>query len=61
MTPRPKPKVAELVSGVQEAGFRSVSWDASAVASGAYFARFAATDASGTERLAKVMKLVPAK
>ena len=54
-------KVAEIVNGVQEAGFKSVVWDASGVASGVYLARFTATDAHGSVKLARVMKLVLAK
>ncbi len=54
-------KVAELVDGMQDAGFKSVEWNAASVASGVYLARFTAMDANGSVKLAKVMKLVLAK
>jgi hypothetical protein len=54
-------KVAELESGVKEAGYHSTTWNASSVASGVYFARFAATDASGHVRLNSVTKLLLTK
>lgn len=54
-------KVAELVHGIQDAGFKSVDWNASSVASGMYLARFTAMDANGSVKLSKVMKLVLAK
>jgi len=54
-------KVAEVINEVQGAGFKSVTWDASAVASGVYFARFTAMGANGSVKLSKTMKLVLAK
>jgi len=54
-------KVAEVVNEVQGAGFKSVAWDASAVASGVYLARFTAIDENGSVKLSKTMKLVLAK
>jgi len=54
-------KVAEVVNEVQAAGFKSVTWDASAVASGVYLARFTAIDENGSLKLSKTMKLVLAK
>lgn len=54
-------KVVELVNGMQDAGFSSVEWNASNVASGVYLARFTATDATGNVKLARVMKLVLTK
>ncbi|MBX2991122.1 MAG: T9SS type A sorting domain-containing protein [Bacteroidetes bacterium] len=54
-------KVTELVSGPKSEGYHSAMWDASAVASGVYFARFTATDMSGGVRLNKVSKLVLTK
>ncbi len=54
-------KVAELVAGNYAAGYHSAIWNASAVASGVYFARFTATDANGVVRLNKVSKLLLAK
>jgi hypothetical protein len=54
-------KVAEVVNEVQTAGFKSVTWDASAVASGVYLARFTARDENGSVKLSKTMKLVLAK
>jgi hypothetical protein len=54
-------KVAEVINEVQGAGFKSVTWDASAVASGVYLARFTAIDENGSVKLSKTMKLVLAK
>jgi hypothetical protein len=54
-------KVAELVDGLKEAGYHSAVWNANEVASGVYFARFAATDPSGNLKLSKVNKLLLAK
>jgi M6 family metalloprotease-like protein len=54
-------KVAEVINEVQGAGFKSVTWDASAVASGVYLARFTAIDENGSVKLSKTIKLVLAK
>jgi len=62
-------QVAELVSGEYEAGYHSVTWNASSFASGVYLARFTArqieggqaTDASGTVKLSTTQKLVLTK
>ncbi|MBX2991898.1 MAG: T9SS type A sorting domain-containing protein, partial [Bacteroidetes bacterium] len=54
-------EVAEIVHGTRAAGYHSATWNASSVASGVYFARFAATDGSGNIRLNKVSKLVLTK
>lgn len=54
-------EVARLVNGTREAGYHSATWDASSVASGVYFARFAATDAGGNIKLHNVTKLLLTK
>jgi hypothetical protein len=54
-------KVAELENGMKEAGYHSATWNGSAVASGVYFARFAARDAQGNVKLSKVSRLLLAK
>lgn len=51
-------KVAELVNGYLEPGYHSVTWDATSVASGVYFARFNVTNAQGSVTYSKVNKLV---
>jgi hypothetical protein len=51
-------EVAELASGYHEAGYHSATWNAAGQASGVYFARFVATDASGSVRISKVNKPV---
>jgi hypothetical protein len=53
--------VAELANGQKEAGYHSVGWSATGNASGVYFARFTATDASGKVKLSKVNKLLLTK
>jgi photosystem II stability/assembly factor-like uncharacterized protein len=44
-------EVAELVNGVQELGYKSVGWNAGAVASGVYFYRLQAGDFVQTRKL----------
>jgi len=44
-------KVATLVNGEQEAGYRSVTWDASEVSSGVYFYKLTAGDYTETKRM----------
>ncbi len=44
-------KVATLVNGEQEAGYRSVTWDASEVSSGVYFYKLTAGHYSETKRM----------
>jgi len=44
-------KVATLVNGVEEAGYKSVDWDASNVSSGIYFYRLTAGDFTETKRM----------
>jgi len=44
-------KVATLVNGEQEAGYRSVTWDASTVSSGLYFYKLTAGDYTETMRM----------
>lgn len=51
-------KVADVVNGLHEAGYHSVTWNASDVSSGVYFARFIATDANGFVKYSKINKLV---
>ena len=51
-------QVVELATSYNEAGHHSVTWNASNQASGVYFARFSATDASGNLKYTKVNKLV---
>jgi hypothetical protein len=54
-------KLSELVNGSREAGYHSITWNASNAASGVYFARFTAADANGNVKLSKVSKLLLAK
>ena len=56
-------KVVELENGVKDAGYHNVQWstDNGQLSSGVYFARFVATDASGSVKLSKVSKLVLTK
>ncbi len=54
-------KVVELANRSFDAGYQSVTWNASTSASGVYFVHFTATDANGTTRLNKVSKLILAK
>jgi len=44
-------KVATLVDGEQEAGYKSVNWDASEVSSGLYFYKLTAGDFTDTRRM----------
>jgi hypothetical protein len=44
-------KVATLVDGEQQAGYRSVTWDASEVSSGIYFYKLSAGDFTETKRM----------
>src|SRR5690606_16221769 len=43
--------VKQLVDGTRSAGFHEISWDASGVASGTYFARLSTADATRTQRI----------
>jgi hypothetical protein len=56
-------KVAEVVNGYHEAGYHNVQWstDNGQWSSGVYFARFAAMDANGNAKFARVSKLLLAK
>jgi len=44
-------KVATLVDGQQEAGYRSVTWDATEISSGVYFYKLTAGDYTETKRM----------
>lgn len=50
--------MAQLVSGVYEAGSHTATWNAQDFPSGIYFARFAVTDSEGKMLYGKVNKLV---
>jgi hypothetical protein len=54
-------KVADLVNSNYAAGYHSAAWNANEIASGVYFARFAATDINGALKLSKVSKLILSK
>jgi hypothetical protein len=54
-------QVAELLKGEFEAGYHSITWNASSFASGIYLARFTAIDASGAVKLSTTQKLVLTK
>jgi hypothetical protein len=51
-------EVTNLVDGFEEAGYRAVTWNATTVASGVYFARLNVADANGGQRFTAVRKLV---
>jgi hypothetical protein len=51
-------KVAVLASGMMAAGQHNVAWNAQNAASGMYFARMIAADASGRQVYAKTIKLM---
>ncbi len=51
-------KMNELVNGSKGAGYHSAMWNAKDAASGVYFARFTANDASGIARFSKITKLL---
>ena len=44
-------KVATLVNGIEDAGYKSVTWDASEVSSGLYFYKLSAGDYIETKRM----------
>jgi len=44
-------KVAALVNGLEEAGYKSVKWDASEISSGIYFYKLSAGDLTETKRM----------
>jgi flagellar hook assembly protein FlgD len=44
-------EIITLVDGIQDAGFRSVEWDASRCTSGMYFYRLQANDVVETKKL----------
>jgi hypothetical protein len=44
-------EVAKLMEGVEEPGYKSVEWNAGAVASGVYFYRLTAADFAQTRKL----------
>ncbi len=54
-------KVADLVNSNYAAGYHSATWNANEIASGVYFARFAATDINGALKLSKIGKLILTK
>jgi hypothetical protein len=54
-------EVTRLVDGFEEAGYRAVTWDATGVASGLYFARLNVGDANGGHRFTAVRKLILTK
>jgi hypothetical protein len=51
-------RVAVLASGIMAAGDHTVAWNAQNAASGMYFARMVAADASGSQVYAKTIKLM---
>jgi hypothetical protein len=51
-------QITELVNGVREAGYHSVTWNATDQASGVYLARFSVVDGNGRQVYSKINKLV---
>jgi hypothetical protein len=51
-------KIVELLNSDVEAGSHSATWDASGVASGVYFARFAALGSNGAIKYTRVGKML---
>ena len=51
-------RVAELAKGYHEAGYHSVTWNASNQASGVYIVRFNATDVLGNAKYSRINKLL---
>lgn len=54
-------KVAEIVNHNYAAGYHSTTWNATNLASGVYFLRFAASDGNGIVKFSKMSKLVLTK
>jgi len=53
--------VATLFDGREEAGYRSVLWEASALASGLYFYKLTAQDGGGNQVFSGVKKMLLVK
>jgi len=51
-------EVVTLMEGVQDAGFKSIQWDASAVSSGVYMYQLNAKDVEGNGTFNKVRKMI---
>ena len=54
-------RVATLFDGREEAGYRSVLWEASALASGLYFYKLTAQDGGGSQVFRDVKKMLLVK
>ncbi len=54
-------RVATLVEGKQQAGYRSVLWNASRVSSGLYFYKLTAQDGGGNQVFSDVKKMLLVK
>jgi len=54
-------RVATLFRGKQQAGYRSVLWNASGVSSGFYFYKLTAQDAGGNQVFRDVKKMLLVK